>query len=262
MKAYSETDEILASIQSIGLKELESVKLMDRIDTKYVVSAKRIPDILLQMNGDYKALEINNIKSLPYLTKYYDTCDYLFYNQHVTSRAERYKIRFRTYKTTETTFLEIKKHTRKNRTVKWRIESDLSRYDSFDTCAVDFLTSHMPDIPQFLKSSLSNSFRRVTLTCHDNNERITIDFDLKFSDENGKTIQLPWLSIIEHKRNKAIEGSKFAGILKQQMIHPVGFSKYCMGVSLLYENARRNKMKEKLILISKIENEYNRCNYE
>lgn len=262
MNTYSETDKILSSIPSIGLGELESVKLMDRTDTKYVVSSKRIPGILHQLNGDYKSLEINGIKSLPYLTKYYDTCDYYFYNQHVTSRSERCKVRFRTYQTTDTTFLEIKKHTRKNRTVKWRIESDLSRYDSFDSSAVHFLYSHIPDIPQFLKSSISNSFKRVTLACLNNNERITIDFDLIFSDENGKVIQLPWLAIIEHKRNKAVEGSKFAGILKQQMIHPVGFSKYCTGVSLLNENARKNKMKEKLILIDKLENEYNRCNYE
>lgn len=262
MNNFSETDKTLSSIPSMRLEELENVKLMDRVDTKYVVSAKRIPEILHLMNGDYKTLEINGIKSLPYITKYYDTNDYQFYNQHVTSRAERYKIRFRTYKTTETTFLEVKKHTRQDRTVKWRIESDLSRYDSIDTNAVHFLYSHIPDIPHFIKTSLSNSFRRATLACNDNNERITIDFDLAFSNENGKEIELPWIAIIELKRNRAVGGSKFTGILKRNMIHPVGFSKYCTGISLLIENARKNKMKEKLILIDKIENEYNRCNYE
>lgn len=253
---------MLWALPSTGLKELEKVTLMDRYDTKYVLSAGRIPEILYLMSGNYKSLEINNERSLQYATKYFDTSDLFFYNQHVTSRPERFKVRYRTYQATNTTFLEVKKHTRKNRTVKNRIENQLSVSGYPDSSAAAFLESFIPDIYNDLIFSVANSFRRITLAGCDDNERITIDYDLSFSDQEGRSVIMPWLAIIEHKRNKAITKSKLSGILKSQMIRPVGFSKYCIGVSLLNENARKNMLKKKILLIDKIENEYNRCSHE
>ncbi len=262
MNEYSETEKILGSFPAIGLEYMDRVKLMDRIDTKYVLSAGKLPEVLHQMAGSYKSLEINNIRSLPYQTRYFDTRDLLMYNQHVTSRPERFKIRFRTYLATETTFLEVKKHTRRNRTIKWRIENHFSPLSMIDKQAESFLESHIPETFSGLEFSLANSFSRVTLAGTDSNERITVDFDLKYTNENGKSENMPWLAIIEHKRNRSLAGSKLSEILKSQMIRPVGFSKYCIGVSLLNENARKNTLKEKFLLIDKIENEYNRCSNE
>jgi len=259
---YSETDDFLRGLPAIGLQELEKVKLMDRLDTKYVFSAGRIPEILYLMNGSYRSLEINNIRSHQYETNYFDTSGLFFYNQHVTGRPERMKVRFRTYKITDKTFLEVKKHTRKNRTVKWRIENQFPAESELDSAAESFLKPFIPVMHHYLKFSVSNSFRRITLAGPDEDERITIDYDLKFSDQKGKSVNMPWLAIIEHKKNKAFSGSKLTGILKSQMIRPAGFSKYCVGVSLLNENARTNGLKEKHLLIDKLEIEYNKCTYE
>lgn len=262
MNNNSETDKMLRALSPIALKELENFKLMDRLDTKYVFSAGKIPEIINLMNGSYRSLEINNIRSHQYETNYFDTSELFFYNQHVTGRPERMKVRFRTYKITDTTFLEVKKHTRKNRTVKWRIENQLPGTGDLDAVADSFLESFIPERINDLKFSVANSFRRITLAGLDENERITIDYDLKFSDQKGKTVIMPWLAIIEHKKSKSSSGSKLAGILKSQLIRPAGFSKYCIGVSLLNENARKNGLKEKHLLIDKIEIEYNRCSYE
>lgn len=35
-------------------------------------------------------------------------------------------------------------------------------------------------------------------------------------------------------------------------IHPTGFSKYCIGVSLLYQNVKYNNFKPKLRLVHKL----------
>ncbi len=262
MNSYNERDEMLRTLPSIDLDELEKVRLMDRIDTKYVLSAKRIPEILYNLNGNYKSLEINNTRSLPYTSMYYDTNELFFYNQHVTARSERIKVRFRTYQATNTTFLEVKKRTRKNRTVKWRIENHLSATGHFDAAAASFLESFIPEIQHDLNFSIANSFRRITLAGLDENERITIDYDLRFSDQKGSSVNMPWLAIIEHKKNKSVPDSKLPGILKSYLIRPVGFSKYCIGVALLNENAKKNMLKKKILLINSIENEYNRCSYE
>jgi hypothetical protein len=48
--------------------------------------------------------------------------------------------------------------------------------------------------------------------------------------------------------------------LKKKSIRPSGFSKYCVGLSLLNSDLRRNSLKDKYLLINKIENEYNRSN--
>lgn len=41
-----------------GLAEMDSISLMDRIETKYVVSLNMIPAIIGKLNGAYKILEI------------------------------------------------------------------------------------------------------------------------------------------------------------------------------------------------------------
>jgi hypothetical protein len=249
---------VLDSYETIGLSEIDNIRLMDRLDTKYVVSAQRIPDIIRLLNGKYKALEINGMKAHLYVTDYYDTSDFLFYNQHITSRKERYKIRFRTYKTSETTYLEIKKHTRFNRTIKWRIENNLNHSGNFDDTASDFLYSYIPEIGNKLVHSLSNSFKRLTLAGIETNERITIDFDLHYSTGGDNKVSIPWIAIIEHKRDRSGENTEFHRIIKDKSIRPTGFSKYCLGVSLLNNGVRKNMLKEKVLLVNKIKNEFNR----
>ena len=44
--------EVLDSFVPIGLGEMDRVRLMDRKDTKYVLSAGRIPDLLTKKDDD------------------------------------------------------------------------------------------------------------------------------------------------------------------------------------------------------------------
>jgi hypothetical protein len=97
---------------------------MDRIETKYVFSVDKVKDIVASMIKNYRVLEVNGIRIPEYNTLYFDTPDYMFYNQHITGRASRIKVRFRKYNSSDKTYLEIKKRIRKNRTIKWRIENE------------------------------------------------------------------------------------------------------------------------------------------
>ena len=45
--------DILANFSPITLEEMSAVKLMNRIDTKYLVCIKRLPDILELLQSDY-----------------------------------------------------------------------------------------------------------------------------------------------------------------------------------------------------------------
>jgi hypothetical protein len=254
----TEITKTLHSIDPITLDEMESVRLMNRIDTKYVVSVSKIQELLTSVDGMYKILEINGERLFPYQTTYLDTFDYMFFDQHVKGKPERNKVRYRTYEKTGNTFLEIKRRTTKNRTIKWRIENYLSSDNQCDSNAIEFIREYIPQNPVFLKPVILNNFKRVTMTGSDMNERITMDFELSFSDISGNKADLPWIAIIEVKKEASSVKTGIEKILKDSQIRPTGFSKYCIGTTLLYDIPRKNIMKPKLLLINRIENEYNR----
>jgi hypothetical protein len=256
MAEISEILKIIDSFNSVSLGEMENVKLMDRIDTKYLLPANRIPDLLMIMRERYRVLEISNTRISSYETIYLDTSDYIFFNQHVTGRTGRVKVRYRNYKSTGITFLEIKKKSKKNRTVKWRIENSFSG-GSGDEKAIEFIYSHIKLNSEELKPVLSNSFKRMTFVGVDTPERITIDLDLSFSSVKGNTIGLPLISIVELKSEGLPSRSPFSGIIKQFSSYPTGFSKYCIGCAMLYDLPLKNSLKPNILLINRIENEYN-----
>lgn len=247
---------LLNAFDPISLGEMDRVGFMNRIDTKYVFSANRIPALLESLTGYYKVLEINNLRSLAYSTTYLDTPDYLFFRQHVTGKLERNKVRFRTYESTGTTFLEVKRRTNKNRTVKWRIENSPVNKEFYDDKAGAFLSKYIPAGSLLLKPVLVNRFSRITLVSNDMKERVTLDFELSFSDRAGNKANIPSIAIAELKRESGANKSHISSALKKQMIRPTGFSKYCIGASMLYDIPRKNILKSKLLLINKIENEF------
>lgn len=252
----AEISILLKTFDPISLGEMDSVGFMNRIDTKYVFSAKKIPGLLALLTGSYKVLEINNLRSLAYTTTYLDTPDYLFFRQHVTGKLERNKVRFRTYESTGTTFLEVKRRTNKNRTVKWRIENSPVNKEFHDDRAGAFLSKYIPVSSLLLKPVLVNRFSRITLVSNDMKERVTLDFELSFSDNADKRTGLPSIAIAELKRESGANNSYISSVLKSQAIRPTGFSKYCIGTSMLYDIPRKNILKSKLLLINKIENEF------
>jgi len=252
----SEIIKTLNSFNSIRLEEMERVKLMDRVDTKYLLPANRVPDLLGMMQGRYQVLEtgINRISS--YETVYLDTPDYYFFNQHVTDRPGRVKIRFRSYKLTGITFLEIKRKTKKGRTIKWRIENYFLD-DKLNNNAVEFINSHLHIDNNELRPVLSNSFERITLAAFDRNERITVDLNNSFVSPEGNSYKMPLVAIVELKSEGPAVRSPFSRLIKQFSSYPTGFSKYCIGCAMLYDLPLKNILKSKILLINRIENEYN-----
>jgi hypothetical protein len=108
-------DDFLAKIndeaclfEKITLDQMEGVKLMDRIDVKYLIPLHLLPIVLQDAREHYKLLEINNERLCSYETLYYDTEDYQLYHSHQSGRLNRYKVRFRNYVDSNLSFFEIK----------------------------------------------------------------------------------------------------------------------------------------------------------
>jgi hypothetical protein len=251
----SEIPDLLNSFTPIGLNEMDEVKLMNRVETKYVFCADRLPELLNNVRKSYKVLDINKIRNFPYCTTYLDTTDFLFYSQQVRGKLNRHKVRYRRYESTGVTYLEIKKKTNKKRTIKWRVEN-LLESDSPDTVAIQFLKKYLNDGFPDLHPVLKNCFTRITLVGNECKERITLDYDLTFASPEGKIAGFPFLAIAELKREKHSCVSSFGSVMKQMGIKSVSFSKYCIGSALIMDMPRKNLLKPNLLLINKIENEY------
>ena len=252
----SDVINILNSFNSIRLEEMDKVRLMDRFDTKYLLPANRVPDLLQMMQPGYRVLEINKFRISSYTTVYLDTPDFTFFRQHVTGRTGRIKVRFRSYHSTGITFLEIKKKTKKNRTVKWRIENSFSG-SCCNESASEFINRHVPFNPEVLNPVLTNNFNRITLVGFNIPERVTIDMDLHYTGLKEKTAGLPLVAVVELKSEGFAARSGFSKMIRQLSVYPTAFSKYCIGNALLYDLPLANILKPKLLLLNRIENEYN-----
>jgi hypothetical protein len=240
----------------ISLKDMDSVKLMNRTDTKFVFRADKLASILELTKTKYKVLEIDGQRDFSYNTTYLDTNNFLFFYHQSIGKLQRHKVRFRIYEASGASYLEVKRKTNKNRTIKWRIKSELIDRN-YNNEAVDFLREYIPETCQCLKPVLVNRFKRITLVGLETLERITLDHDISFSDGNGRLIEMPFIAIAELKREGFSNHSPFIDTIKQFNIRQTGFSKYCMGSAMLYNLPNKNRLKQKFILLNKIENEYN-----
>lgn len=249
--------KILEKFDPIGLEDMDTVRFMNRTDTKYVFSISKLPELLERTIGKYHLLKIDHQSDFLYHTTYFDTPEFLFYNQQIKGKLQRFKVRYRVYEASGISFLEVKCKTNKNHTIKYRIRNHLTR-DYFDTQAKRFLQDLVPVELSCLSPVLSTRFIRLTLVGLETLERITIDYNLSFSNETGNIIELPYLAIAELKRADFNSRTPFCQVIKDMKIRQTGFSKYCIGNGLLYDLPKKNILKPRLLLMNKIENEYNR----
>ena len=244
-------EEILQEFEPISLNEMESVKLMNRIDTKYVVPLEQLASILKKSQNAYYAQETNGKRIATYDTLYYDTEDLDMYRRHHDRQLVRQKIRVRQYVESHLYFLEIKRKSNKGRTKKKRISLPAPSITKPTDEIKDFIASKSRYTYEEISPKLRTSFRRITLVNKDKTERLTIDLDLLFMNRiTGLTKIYPNLVIIELKR----DGNAFSpmlGIMLEERVHPFKVSKYCIGTALTNHNIKTNRFKNKIRMIEK-----------
>ena len=99
--------DIVNSMRPITLGEMKEVKLMNRIDTKYLVTSDELLAILQGVREHYYAQEVEGNRLSPYSTVYYDTEDLRMYIIHHDRHLVRDKVRVRTYVDSNLTFCEV-----------------------------------------------------------------------------------------------------------------------------------------------------------
>lgn len=247
-----EIKNTLLGMRPITLEQMAGIRLMNRLDTKYVCSKEQLARLLSLVGEKYYVQETLGNRLIPYVTTYYDTCDHLMYNMHHNRRARRMKVRVRTYVQSEDTFLEVKNKNNHGRTKKKRIS--VPSQDDFRTTegAHELVMTKTGLNLDNLNAVVRNRFNRVTLVNNGKTERLTIDMDISFHNfETSLDHGTDQLVIIELKRDGNVF-SPITDILRDVHIHPTGFSKCCIGMALTDTSLRRNNFKPKLRKLQKI----------
>ena len=244
---------ILNTFSPISLAEMDRVKLMNRIDTKFAFRIGLLEELLHELKSEYKILEINTIRTPKYESLYFDDERFSFFQDHHKGKTDRFKVRIRKYVESNLLFLEIK-HKFKGRTDKKRIETQ-----DFNPI---FEEKQQLFVDKQLKKSMSlnptmwNTFQRLTLVHNVLNERLTLDFNIEF--KFGEiSCPFPNLVISELKQEKINRSSPFFKIMKSKSLRPYRLSKYCLGSMELYgkDKLKFNRFKRKLLYLKKMNND-------
>ena len=246
---------LLDQLPPISLDEMKDIKLMNRIDKKYLATIGQLEQLLVMAQGKYMVQQIEGKRYNRYHTIYLDTPDEEMYTMHHNGRLVRQKVRVRTYLDSGDTFLEVKNKNNHGRTKKKRMVVSgvhTLHEDDGDMLLAKYANYLLAD----LVPKVENRFERITLVNMAKTERLTIDCHVKFHHcETDKHETFDRLVIIELKRDGNVY-SPVKDMLRELRIKPSGFSKYCIGSALTNPNLKRNRFKPRFKKIDKLLSKY------
>lgn len=248
-----ELQGILSSYQPITLKEMDSVKLMDRTDTKYVFGHHHLPKILEQLRNTFQILQVEGIMLSRYETLYYDTPDFELYHKHQAKKSNRHKVRSRNYVESGINFLEVKLKNNKGRTIKTRIKiSEIKEQLKACDQQTTFLQGHNGLASENFFPQFWVNYQRITLVSLALKVRCTIDLGLQFIKKDDiKDFSHVVILELKQERNS---GSVVTDLMRSIGIREGGLSKYCLGVVSFNPTIKQNNFKPQLLYLNKIKN--------
>ncbi len=239
-------------MKPITLEEMKDVKLMNRVDTKYLITSNQLLAILQGVHDHYYVQEVEGKRLAAYSTIYYDTPDLRMYVIHHDKHLVRDKVRVRTYVDSDLTFCEVKHKTNKGRTKKKRIEVKRGLDVTHDPEASAFLAEKQPYPVDSLRASLETAFDRITLVNYEKTERLTIDCNLVFNNfVTDTSASMGSLVIMELKQDGRAH-SLIKDVMFDLRIKSYKMSKYCIGTAMTRPDVKQNRFKKKIRRINKL----------
>ena len=241
---------ILETYRPFSLEKAETVRLMHRVDTKYILRTIDAVGLLYDIRKYYHVLEIASQRKGTYTSVYYDTSDRQMFYAHITGRLPRYKVRERLYSQNGLKFFEIKQKSNKGRTSKRR-----KAISECSSEANNWIHNQSPFHADELTPTLIIYFDRITLINNQQTERVTLDFNLHFCTPSGDVTPVyDRVAIIELKQDKTVD-SPLKKYLRRKSIHSGGISKYCVGMFLTGSETNFKRYKPKFSHFIKTQNE-------
>lgn len=233
----------------IALDEVMSLAaLQDRIDVKYLVPVEAFMGLAERLRDTHAVLESEGRRAFGYRTTYFDTPELHAYYAHLQRRRRRYKARSREYVDSGLVAFEVKLKGARGRTVKHRMAYDSQWRDDVSDPAQEFLAEcversygRSPD--GVLHPSLAVAYTRITLVDREQQERLTCDFDLRFSAPDGASGRLAGDTVILESKSLG-GGARAERVLRALGARPVAVcSKYCLGVGFTRPDVKSNRLR-------------------
>lgn len=254
-EGYCVNSGTLASFAPISLAEMDGIKLMNRVDKKYLSDKDKLTDILEDAAAQgYRVFENCGERLHGYDSVYFDTPELRMFTEHRRGKIVRQKVRTRIYKDSGQCFLEVKRKNNHGRTKKKRTEAPSDCFEDFrgNGKLGVWLRGHSDYGVESIGPSLETSFSRITLVNKGLSERLTIDCDVRFRNlRTGTSGGLGKAVIIELKQDGRLH-SEMQDILLRHRVKPVRVSKYCIGIVSTAPSVHPGRFKTKLRLIEKI----------
>lgn len=247
-------ESILQQIEPISLQAMGSVKLMNRVDSKFPTNMETLLRMAPLWREHFYVQENERQRIANYRSLYFDTPDALTYTMHHNRRLKRQKVRQRIYVESNIAFLEVKNKKNTGRTKKKRIQIPMEQWGDIYSApeSADFIREKVWVTDQPLSPRLENAFQRITLVNKAKTERITIDFGITFHNHlSGCDADVSDLVIIEVKQDGSLH-SRFKDILRDAHVQQKGLSKYCLGMLLTDEHLKYNRFKQKIRYVNKL----------
>lgn len=260
MEIENSLNRHLSAFSPIGLKEMDAVRLLNRVDTKYILPGAKLLPFLQELAQSYRALEIAGQRYQTYQTLYLDTPQAAMYLMHHNGLARRIKVRKRWYVGSSLAFFEVKRRTNKRRTIKTRYRlpgDDPQAYSEFSS----WVEGNCPFRMDHIVPRTWTKFDRITLVNQAMTERVTVDCSLSWKSAFGEedtmnpTSDTDWKTatrefcIVEVKRNGPQVKPVAMDVLRNYRVHPTGFSKYCIGTALLSPKLKRGCFRPLLLTL-------------
>lgn len=234
----------LARFSTISLRDLERrAALLDREERKYLVTVRDLRTALRSAKG-FLILKHRNRTSFRYESIYFDA-GFTTYRDHHQGRRLRCKVRSRRYVDSGLCFLEIKLKGKRGRTDKRRIARSLEEHGQIGPDAQAFVREayrkkYGKPLRGKLTPTLAVTNTRITLVSAKDQERVTIDTQVRFSHHGRETALAADIVIIETKTPRG--HGRFDTILRRLSVRPVRLcSKYCLGIAMLGLVRKRNR---------------------
>ncbi|KWW29054.1 MAG: hypothetical protein AUK63_1610 [bacterium P3] len=246
---------LLDMFEPISLAEMKQVRLMNRVDEKYLLNRTRLDSLLRRIGKAYYVQRIDGEALADYHTLYYDTAGLAMYTVHHNRKLKRQKLRVRRYRSNNLTYFEVKDKNNKGKTHKTRIEiAAADFYQSLQLPAVRNFIAEKSSYPiDSLMPQLENRFTRITLVDKGMHERVTIDSGIRFHNfQSERDYDLSPLVIMEVKREAGADKTPIDHALTELRIHPRRMSKYCIGTVLTNPKAKYNRFKDKIRYINEL----------
>ena len=243
----------LKRFDPVGLRCMSATATANRVDTKFLLTPDQLLASLDSLRDSYRVLEIDAVRLHRYRTLYFDTGGFDLYLRHHNGGRNSYKVRSREYLDSGRSFLEIKKKVSSNRSVKTRTETP-GFVTELTQDSDRFVATHSPIESRSLEPMLWNSFDRITLLSKTAPERLTLDIRLTYNNAVDHAA-LPEIAVAELKQEEIDRTSIVFRHMSSLGVRPTGFSKYCIGVPMLYPNVRHNRIKPKLRMIRRLAEE-------